>query len=75
MKNFNLFVIFLLFTGLVNEVELRRLHLESDRTPHWFDANDQNKGPFYGQPEQVHLSYGGRSQNIANAGSMGLPVI
>ena len=28
-----------------------------------------------GQPEQVHLAYGGRSQNIANAGSMDLPVI
>uniref|UniRef100_A0A7E4ZS12 Purple acid phosphatase n=1 Tax=Panagrellus redivivus TaxID=6233 RepID=A0A7E4ZS12_PANRE len=36
-----------------------RTYLEVGRTAHWMDPNDANRGPYYGQPEQVHLSYGG----------------
>ncbi|CAB3397168.1 unnamed protein product [Caenorhabditis bovis] len=33
--------------------------LENDRVPNWKKLNDLNIGPIYGQPEQVHISYGG----------------
>uniref|UniRef100_A0AC35TSV8 Purple acid phosphatase n=1 Tax=Rhabditophanes sp. KR3021 TaxID=114890 RepID=A0AC35TSV8_9BILA len=35
-----------------------RQFLNINRTPHWVREN-QNNGPFFGQPEQVHLSMGG----------------
>jgi len=35
-----------------------REYLSKNRTPHW-KTSDPNRGPFYGQPEQVHISYGG----------------
>uniref|UniRef100_A0AC34PZH4 Purple acid phosphatase n=1 Tax=Panagrolaimus sp. JU765 TaxID=591449 RepID=A0AC34PZH4_9BILA len=36
----------------------RRSFLKENRIPHW-KTSDPNRGPYYGQPEQVHLSYGG----------------
>ncbi|KAK0408941.1 hypothetical protein QR680_004253 [Steinernema hermaphroditum] len=37
--------------------------LNPNRTPHWKN-DDPNQGPFFGQPEQVHLSYGGSPNKI-----------
>ncbi|KAL3085574.1 hypothetical protein niasHT_037315 [Heterodera trifolii] len=34
-----------------------RIVLSPNRVPHWKVENNINRGPFYGQPEQVHLSY------------------
>lgn len=39
-----------------------RIKLETKRVPEWQKINNFNAinhGPFFGQPEQVHLSYGG----------------
>lgn len=39
-----------------------RIKLDSSRVPMWRQRknfNALNDGPFFGQPEQVHLSYGG----------------
>uniref|UniRef100_A0A914Q0T3 Purple acid phosphatase N-terminal domain-containing protein n=1 Tax=Panagrolaimus davidi TaxID=227884 RepID=A0A914Q0T3_9BILA len=39
-------------------IKTERTYLSSNRKPHW-KTDDPNRGPFFGQPEQVHLSYGG----------------
>ncbi|TKR70323.1 hypothetical protein L596_022364 [Steinernema carpocapsae] len=39
------------------------LQLKADRKAHWQTGNP-NHGPFYGQPEQVHLSYGGDPSRV-----------
>jgi hypothetical protein len=35
-----------------------REYLRDDRHAHW-ESEDANHGPYYGQPEQVHLAYDG----------------
>lgn len=48
------FLIFLFFVSCFCE----RNYLSPTRIPHW-KTDNPNHGPFFGQPEQVHLSYGG----------------
>uniref|UniRef100_A0AC35FGD3 Purple acid phosphatase N-terminal domain-containing protein n=1 Tax=Panagrolaimus sp. PS1159 TaxID=55785 RepID=A0AC35FGD3_9BILA len=49
-----IFPLFLFFVTVFCE----RTYLSSNRKPHW-KTDNPNRGPFFGQPEQVHLSYGG----------------
>uniref|UniRef100_A0A914C5S6 Purple acid phosphatase N-terminal domain-containing protein n=1 Tax=Acrobeloides nanus TaxID=290746 RepID=A0A914C5S6_9BILA len=63
MKSVENFAIFLLIFG-VSSVCSHRHHLNKNRKPHWFDENNGNSGPFYGQPEQVHLAYGGSPDKV-----------
>ncbi|CAD5226353.1 unnamed protein product [Bursaphelenchus okinawaensis] len=38
--------------------------LSENRKTHWELRNDPNFGPYYGQPEQIHLSYGGTPDKL-----------
>ncbi|TKR70396.1 hypothetical protein L596_022430 [Steinernema carpocapsae] len=54
-------LVFLLLFSLQNclgQLPTGRTFLAADRNASWQDGNP-NHGPFYAQPEQVHLSYGG----------------
>ena len=53
----------ILILNLIFVLVSGREYLSKNRVPHWKTA-DPNKGPFYGQPEQVHLSYGGDPSKI-----------
>ncbi|CAD5230890.1 unnamed protein product [Bursaphelenchus xylophilus] len=58
----------LLFTVFYLAVGLRSYYswqfLSDNRKTHWELRNDPNYGPYYGQPEQIHLSYGGSPDKI-----------
>ncbi len=49
----------LLLLSLCLPIFAHRHSLDPRRVPNWKRANDPNQGPYYAQPEQVHLSYGG----------------
>uniref|UniRef100_A0A914XYM1 Purple acid phosphatase n=1 Tax=Panagrolaimus superbus TaxID=310955 RepID=A0A914XYM1_9BILA len=51
-------IVFILFLSFIGFIEAERSYLSPNRKPHW-KTDDPNRGPFFGQPEQVHLSYGG----------------
>uniref|UniRef100_A0A1I8AR97 Purple acid phosphatase n=1 Tax=Steinernema glaseri TaxID=37863 RepID=A0A1I8AR97_9BILA len=53
-------VFLLIFLGGLSE---SHIFLDPNRTPHW-KSDNPNKGPFFGQPEQVHLSYGGDPSRV-----------
>lgn len=61
MLNFQLIILLLLLFNndlLANN----RIKLDVERIPEWKKRNNFNSlnhGPFFGQPEQIHLSYGG----------------
>ncbi|KAL3113583.1 hypothetical protein niasHT_017139 [Heterodera trifolii] len=44
-----------------------RIVLSPNRVPHWKVENNINRGPFYGQPEQVHLSYASDPSKLTGA--------
>lgn len=51
-------LLFCTFLLLITEISTRE-YLNIDRIPSWKAKNDPNIGPAFGQPEQIHLAYGG----------------
>lgn len=56
-------LVFLIFCVTEFVAASRRIRLtDPERQPQWMKVQNYSiyqQGPFYGQPEQVHLSYGG----------------
>uniref|UniRef100_A0A183BKX1 Purple acid phosphatase n=1 Tax=Globodera pallida TaxID=36090 RepID=A0A183BKX1_GLOPA len=58
-------LIILELASFTDQLQQNRIALnDPNRVPHWKIENNINQGPFYGQPEQVHLSYGGETSKL-----------